>query len=314
MIAFGSIPALFLPETLEDAKAKRSIIQNDSNGSPGETEPSTANTAMQELIRQMREFKQSTQFIWHDSNVYLMIVVLFVTIISKQSTNILLQYASKKFEWSLARVRILADPQVPFINKSQGHPSHLAARHCRHRKFPAADASSVLGRRPVLWHPWEISGSSHEPGSGHSLCNRVRRHGPCTERRSSYIRPSHLIPGLCVPHHLTESRHSACTPRPRRNAIFSHCDLRVYRPIHRRSVIRIPLPAGYASRQCLDGSALSPSSALLRGCHGGCLAHPDAPISIRRRGGSSLILIDSEYSNKGRTAHSQNRESIDLKA
>ncbi|KAJ5162065.1 hypothetical protein N7492_007457 [Penicillium capsulatum] len=107
IFGLGSIPALFLPETLEDAKAKRSQFADESTENPAQTESMNAKSALQELVRRMREFRQSTQFIWRDSNVYMMIFVLFVTIISKQSTNILLQYASKKFEWSIARASLL---------------------------------------------------------------------------------------------------------------------------------------------------------------------------------------------------------------
>lgn len=108
VIVIGSIPVFFLPETLEDAKAKRS---NQQNAIPNESESSeqTHSThkqaVLQELIRQVREFKDSTHFIWRDLNVSLMIVILCVTVMSKQSTNMVLQYASKKFDWSIARVR-----------------------------------------------------------------------------------------------------------------------------------------------------------------------------------------------------------------
>lgn len=105
LLVLGTTPALFLPETLEDAKAKRSIITHGSDsGDSSETEP-VNKTATQEVLRQMREFKESTKFIWRDSNVYLMVLVLFVSFMSRQSTNIIMQYASKKFDWSIARVR-----------------------------------------------------------------------------------------------------------------------------------------------------------------------------------------------------------------
>lgn len=108
VIAIGSIPALSLPETLEDAKAKRSnqqnVITNDSE-SRQQTHSTRKQTVLGELIRQVCEFKDSTHFIWRDLNVSLMIVIIFVTGMSKQSTNMVLQYASKKFDWSIARVR-----------------------------------------------------------------------------------------------------------------------------------------------------------------------------------------------------------------
>jgi hypothetical protein len=107
LILVGSIPALFLPETLEDAKAKQSLQtsseQDDDNGQP---EQNINKSPFEELKRQVREFKVSTRFIWSDANVCLMILVFFVTIMTRQSTNLLLQYVSKKFDWSIARVCI----------------------------------------------------------------------------------------------------------------------------------------------------------------------------------------------------------------
>jgi hypothetical protein len=107
LILVGSIPALFLPETLEDAKAKQSLQtnaeQDEDNGQP---EQNINKSPLEELKRQVREFKVSTRFIWSDANVCLMILVFFVTIMTRQSTNLLLQYVSKKFDWSIARVCI----------------------------------------------------------------------------------------------------------------------------------------------------------------------------------------------------------------
>ncbi|KAJ5114323.1 hypothetical protein NUU61_000082 [Penicillium alfredii] len=96
MVALGGIASLFLPETLEDAKAKQA--QPDAPES---------NESEHDLLHQAHEFKQSTQFIWRDWNMCLMVVVLFVTVLSKQSTNVLLQYVSKRFDWSLARASLL---------------------------------------------------------------------------------------------------------------------------------------------------------------------------------------------------------------
>lgn len=106
LIILGTIPVVFLPETLEDAKAKRSI--------PADTEQATENErleqqrvkkeVLQEFTRQVREFIESTRFIWSNSNVCIMVSVFFITIIGRQSTNLLLQYVSKKFDWSIAHV------------------------------------------------------------------------------------------------------------------------------------------------------------------------------------------------------------------
>src|SRR3954469_12393353 len=107
LILVGSIPALFLPETLEDAKAKQSLQNNsEQRDENGQSEQNVNKSALEELKRQVREFKVSTRFIWSDTNVCLMILVFFVTVMTRQSTNLLLQYVSKKFDWSIARVCI----------------------------------------------------------------------------------------------------------------------------------------------------------------------------------------------------------------
>lgn len=105
VIVVGFLPAIFLPETLPDAKAKRPAPQDTaSTDSGGRAGLSWKQEVLQELVRQVNAFKDSTRFIWRDPRVCLMIVILFVSVMSRQSTNILLQYASKKFNWSIARV------------------------------------------------------------------------------------------------------------------------------------------------------------------------------------------------------------------
>jgi hypothetical protein len=107
IVIVGSLLALFLPETLEDAKAKQ------VNQAEPQTEPenlhSGKRTMLQELTRQVHEFASSTRFIWSDLNICMVIVVLFVTVMSRQCTNILLQYVSTKFDWSISRVCTTSD-------------------------------------------------------------------------------------------------------------------------------------------------------------------------------------------------------------
>lgn len=109
----GFLPVFFLPETLEDAKATRlSQVQANSDAADSESaiEPIELidKPVLPELLRQIREFIESTQFIWRDWNICLLILTMFVGAMSRQSTTILLQYSSKKFNWSIARVRIPA--------------------------------------------------------------------------------------------------------------------------------------------------------------------------------------------------------------
>ncbi|KAJ5333075.1 uncharacterized protein MYU51_005157 [Penicillium brevicompactum] len=107
LILVGSIPAIFLPETLEDAIAKRTKQAEPDQHGPVEPQESDKRTLIKELIRQAREFGDSTRFIWSDLNVCLMVLVLFVTVMSRQCTNLLLQYVSAKFDWSIGRSSLL---------------------------------------------------------------------------------------------------------------------------------------------------------------------------------------------------------------
>ncbi|KAK4864022.1 hypothetical protein LT330_010232 [Penicillium expansum] len=108
IILVGSMPAFFLPETLRNAKGKRVNREGPEQESEGDqSQPPRKQTVLQEVSRQVREFAQSTRFIWADSNVCLMVFVMFVTVMSRQCTNLLLQYVSKKFDWSISRASLL---------------------------------------------------------------------------------------------------------------------------------------------------------------------------------------------------------------
>ncbi|KAJ5578742.1 uncharacterized protein N7459_007706 [Penicillium hispanicum] len=108
LIVIAGIPIVFLPETLEDAKAKMASRPNMVSAHPREdAAPLDKKSVLEEIIRTIREFKEGTRFIWTDGNVCLMVLVLFVTMMSRQSTNMLLQYASKRFHWSIARASLL---------------------------------------------------------------------------------------------------------------------------------------------------------------------------------------------------------------
>lgn len=111
IIILGSIPALFLPETLKHPKQKRVNQEAEQDSESEESQPPRKQTVLQEVTRQAREFAQSTRFIWTDSNICLMVFVMFVTVMTRQSTNLLLQYVSKKFDWSISRVCALF-PQI----------------------------------------------------------------------------------------------------------------------------------------------------------------------------------------------------------
>ncbi|KAJ5581546.1 hypothetical protein N7535_000166 [Penicillium sp. DV-2018c] len=108
IIIVGSIPTLFLPETLPSANSKRSSPESSEEDSGNEqAQPTSKTTILGELTQQARKLGQSTRFIWTDSNICLMVLVLFVTVMSRQCTNLLLQFVSKKFDWSISRASLL---------------------------------------------------------------------------------------------------------------------------------------------------------------------------------------------------------------
>ncbi|CAI7599947.1 unnamed protein product [Penicillium glandicola] len=108
VIIVGTIPALFLPETLRHAKGKQVDRRSPEQDSESEqSRPPRKQSVLQDLTRQVREFTQSTRFIWADSNICLMVFVMFVTVMSRQCTNLLMQYVSKKFDWSISRASLL---------------------------------------------------------------------------------------------------------------------------------------------------------------------------------------------------------------
>lgn len=119
IVVAGFLPIFFLPETLEDAKAKKPNQQNANVNTADPIEP-LDKAVLPELVRQMRELKRSTRFIWRNWNVCLMIVSMVVSVISRQSTNMLLQYSSKKFNWSIARVWTPANFGICFADDSTG--------------------------------------------------------------------------------------------------------------------------------------------------------------------------------------------------
>ncbi|KAJ5882979.1 uncharacterized protein N7473_009865 [Penicillium subrubescens] len=115
VIIAGCTPVLFLPETLEEAKANKAQYRREAGQeasepprrSNGQVEPAGKQSALQEIIFRAREFKDSTQFIWRNYNVCVVIFCLLVSVISRQSSAILLQFASKKFNWSIAKASLL---------------------------------------------------------------------------------------------------------------------------------------------------------------------------------------------------------------
>lgn len=134
VVVVGTLPAIFIPETLADAKAK---MKNHEDEAPLASiegmEPPSKQPMWQEIIHQAREFKKSTRFIWRDGNICLLVIIAGVGFMSRQSTGLLMQYASKKFNWSIGKVRttlrhlIRWQGAYVFTDMAEpGQPPHLA--------------------------------------------------------------------------------------------------------------------------------------------------------------------------------------------
>ncbi|KAL1869217.1 hypothetical protein Plec18167_007883 [Paecilomyces lecythidis] len=102
----GSWSAFMMPESLNDARSKVS-----STTMPGENEvrsyPAERDAVKQYIKGKVRDLHDSTQFIMSSPDVAVCLFVLFITSISKQSTSLLLQYTSKRFQWSIENSSLL---------------------------------------------------------------------------------------------------------------------------------------------------------------------------------------------------------------
>ncbi|KAJ5535655.1 hypothetical protein N7513_008841, partial [Penicillium frequentans] len=148
----GYISVFFLPETLEYAKAKR-LNRGSGDNSTETTTRLGKQSTLQVLRHQLRDFTESIQFMWADSNVIWMVLVVFVSVFSRQSTAILLQYASKKFGWSIAQASLLISLRgtcgiVSFLVLMPGL-NFLAARflnlHGTFRDYWVSQGTGILG-------------------------------------------------------------------------------------------------------------------------------------------------------------------------
>ena len=109
IIVLGSAPSIFIPETLDDAKAKMKSLHFDIESESYQSmEPPGKQSLSKEILQQAKEFKESTGFIWRDGNICLLILVAGVSFMSRESTNLMLQFASKKFNWSIGEVSNIA--------------------------------------------------------------------------------------------------------------------------------------------------------------------------------------------------------------
>jgi hypothetical protein len=286
LVISGSLPILLLPETLEDAKAKQLSQQKvnanvtDSESEIEPTEP-LDKAVLPELLRQIREFKDSTQFIWRDWNICLMVFTMIVGVMTRQSTNMLLQYSSKKFHWSLARVWMPAQCETIFADYSTGQPSDLIAGDLPTSQLSRVDATSDLHRPQILQPAWEIPRPPIKPGQRHTVSHRLCRRGSRPRPRLPGLWTRHPVARVGLHDYHTQSSHLPCSTRPRWNVVLGHWSLVLDRHVHCRPLIRLSVQARDASWQCMDGDALPAGVPLLLGRYGRRVVGSDGPVNAR---------------------------------
>lgn len=282
IIIAGSTPILFLPETLEEAKAKKARYRREAGQgvsetprpSSGQVEPIGKQSALQEILLQAREFKDSTKFIWRNYNVCVVIFCLLVSVISRQSSAILLQFASKKFNWSIAKVCIPCLNRIlrP-INVSLGQPFNLLTWNIQSRKLSRHHTGIDLCRCQVSQPPWQTSRLSLEPRKRIGINYRLPCHWSRTRSSSADMRFGDSFHRICVPHHCAQSGDCFRTSRPSRHALLRYSDLPIPRYPDLWTIVCLSFPNRLTFRRCLDGTALLASRSSLCDCYDCYVVH-----------------------------------------
>ncbi|KAJ5100024.1 hypothetical protein N7532_007025 [Penicillium argentinense] len=163
VILIGTLPTFFLPETLADAKSKMAS-HSGSSGEGGEGTETSKQPLLQAILHQISEFKHSIRFIWRDGNVCLLILITGFGVMSRQSTNILMQYASKKFNWSIGKASLLISLRgiftlanflviMPSFNMILGKFFNLHGKHRDHRLSQGTALFTMVGFAIMAFAP-----------------------------------------------------------------------------------------------------------------------------------------------------------------
>jgi hypothetical protein len=277
ILVVGVTPGYFLPETLEDAKAKkRDQVIATEDDDDDQTQPRMNKTMRDEFISKLREFKKSTQFIWKDLNVCLTILMFFVTFVSKQSSNILMQYASKKFHWSIAQVRgALTLFHAKFqTNSAPGQLAHFSARDIHTRQLPTPDAGHKLPPSQVSPPTRQVERFAHEPGKRTFGHYRVRSHVCSAGACDLDLGPGDPVTGLGVLDLFAKFGNFHRSTRSCRDSVLCHGYCAVSGFARVGTIVCRPVSSGNALRRCVDGIAISSSRSILCRCLRCFMLHP----------------------------------------
>ncbi|KAJ5284869.1 hypothetical protein N7524_000175 [Penicillium chrysogenum] len=155
LMTFGPMFPLY-PINMHHHRKQVSLETPEQDSGSEQSQPPKKQAVLQELSRQIREFAQSTRFIWADSNICLMVFVMFVTVMSRQCTNLLLQYVSKKFNWSISRASLLISLRgifglvtylviMPILGFLAAKHLNIHGKHSDHFLSKGSGVLSVIG-------------------------------------------------------------------------------------------------------------------------------------------------------------------------
>jgi hypothetical protein len=112
--------ALCIPETRPTKHSTTGLHNNDETERIFAAEdtsskvPSAEKSFVDQSKEYVRRFTKSSRFLWKSKGVMLLLSVLLVNALGSGSSQLLVLYATKKFFWTISRVR-KQSPFVPFL-------------------------------------------------------------------------------------------------------------------------------------------------------------------------------------------------------
>ncbi|KAL3421494.1 ATP synthase F0 [Phlyctema vagabunda] len=105
----GALLALLIPETLVIKQKARSTIPTGqvNEVAASSSEPTAPHSLVGSVWKELKILGHSAAGLWKDLNVILILVVFFVSYLGRQSVTLILQYASKRYHWTIAEASYL---------------------------------------------------------------------------------------------------------------------------------------------------------------------------------------------------------------
>lgn len=97
-----------IPETLHLAARKASPNDDDAEvPDEGSRESPPRKSAKDEAAAGWSKLRENMRIIWQNTNIMLILVVFFVSALGRQAVVFLIQYASKRYDWTIAEASFL---------------------------------------------------------------------------------------------------------------------------------------------------------------------------------------------------------------